>query len=63
MAEEVDNSKWLKSKEARKELHVSACDLSHLRNDGKIEFKKEGNAFLYSGSDIDKLSKKKHDKS
>jgi ribosomal protein L28 len=46
------NKKWLNSNEARKKLKVSACNLSHLREAGKLEFKKEGNAYFYSKIDI-----------
>ena len=38
---------WVRSKEAMKLLKVSSCDLCHLREQGKIEFKKQGNAYLY----------------
>lgn len=38
---------WLRSREACKRLGVSPCELSHLRLAGTIEFKKQGNAFLY----------------
>jgi len=49
---------WLKSKEAVKALKISDCDLMHLRTAGKLEFKKEKNAFLYSEKDIIKLKNK-----
>ena len=39
---------WLRSDEARKVLQVSTCDLAHLRQGGKIAFRKAGNAYLYS---------------
>lgn len=38
---------WLSSKEAASRLRVSDCELSHLRNAGKLKFKKRGNAFFY----------------
>jgi hypothetical protein len=38
---------WVRSKEAMKRLKISSCDLCHLREQGKIEFKKQGNAYLY----------------
>jgi len=39
--------RWVRSADARKELRLSTCDLSHLREAGKIESKKIGNAYLY----------------
>lgn len=38
---------WLSSKEMTARLHISDCELSHLRNTGKLEFMKRGNAFFY----------------
>lgn len=38
---------WLSSKEAKKVLRVSSCELMHLRVSGKLIYKKQGNAFLY----------------
>ncbi|MCF6251230.1 MAG: helix-turn-helix domain-containing protein [Methylococcaceae bacterium] len=56
----VKEEKWLSSKEVKKILKVSDCELSHLRNDGKLVFMKKGNAFLYSLLYIEslKLNKK-----
>ena len=45
------DDEWLRSDEARKVLRVSTCDLSHLRQGGKIAFRKAGNACLYSTRD------------
>lgn len=39
--------KWLTSKETKSLLKISDCKLMHLRLEGKIEYKKEGRAFLY----------------
>ena len=47
MGSTTEKRKWLNSKEARKKLKVKSCDLMHLREEGKLEFKKEGNAFFY----------------
>lgn len=41
------DKKWLTSKETKSLLKISDCKLMHLRLEGKIEFKKEGRAFLY----------------
>jgi hypothetical protein len=38
---------WQTSKETQKHLKVSGCELMHLRERGKLTFKKQGNAFLY----------------
>jgi hypothetical protein len=48
MKKEVDDTEWLKSKEVIKTLKIRACDIMHMRKAGKIKFKKQGNAFLYS---------------
>lgn len=41
------DAQWLSSKEMATRLNVTDCELSHLRNEGKLKFKKRGNAFLY----------------
>ena len=46
---------WLRSDDARKVLQVSTCDLAHLRQGGKITFRKAGNAYLYSARDCEKF--------
>jgi hypothetical protein len=43
---------WLKSKEVEKVLKVDSCTLMHMRQAGKLRFKKKGNAFLYEGGDV-----------
>ena len=40
-------SKYLNSKETRKKLKISSCELMHIREEGKIEFIKKGNAYYY----------------
>lgn len=40
------------NKEARKALKVTSCKLSHLRNSGKLEFKKKGNAYYYDSEQL-----------
>lgn len=42
-----NSERWLRSNEIRKALKLSTCDLAHMRDAGKIESKKVGNAFLY----------------
>lgn len=38
---------WLTSKETQKLLKISGCKLMHLRTEGKIKFKKQGNSYYY----------------
>jgi Zn-finger protein len=38
---------WLTSKEAKKRLKISDCELMHRRESGKLIFKKVGRAFYY----------------
>jgi hypothetical protein len=47
MGQKSKQGDWLDSKEARKELKVSACDLSHIRESGKLRSRKDGNAYRY----------------
>lgn len=51
----TNEERWLSSKEAKKIMKVSDCQLSHLRNEGKLVFMKKGNAFLYSLQHIKSL--------
>jgi hypothetical protein len=44
-------SKYLTSKEKRDQLKVSACELMHLREAGKLKFVKKGNAYIYEKND------------
>jgi hypothetical protein len=41
------NPTWLTSKDTQKLLNISGCELMHLRESGKLIFKKQANAFLY----------------
>jgi hypothetical protein len=43
----MKEKKWLTSTEVKSLLKIGDCKLMHLRLEGKIEFKKEGRAFLY----------------
>lgn len=38
---------WLSSKETKKALNVSSCELMHLRVAGKLPYKKQGNAYFH----------------
>lgn len=56
MAKEIENNElWLKSKEVKKELKISSCELSHLRQKGTMNFIKKGNSFLYDKECILKI--------
>lgn len=46
------------SKETKVELKVQDCDLAHIRNTGKLQFTKKGNAYLYSKESIERLKTK-----
>lgn len=48
---------WLDSKQARKKLKVSSCDLSHIREARKLRYQKKGNAYLYLKEDIENLKR------
>ena len=50
---------YLTSKEAKAALKIQDCDLAHIRNAGKLDFIKKGNAFLYLKQSIDKLKSNK----
>jgi len=50
---ENDGLNYSSSKEAKKKLKISSCDLMHLRTQGKIRYTKNGNAFLYNNDDIE----------
>jgi hypothetical protein len=41
------NLSWLTSKQTQRLLKISGCELMHLRENGKLTFRKQGNAFFY----------------
>jgi hypothetical protein len=49
---DVNNTNWLKSKDVKKELKISDCDLAHIRIAGILGFIKKGNAFIYNSEDV-----------
>lgn len=53
-------NQFLTSKEAKAELKVQDCDLAHIRNAGKLQFTKKGNAYLYSKESIERLKTRKN---
>jgi len=44
---------YLTSKEAKAALKIQDCDLAHIRNAGKLQFEKKGNAFMYSKESLE----------
>lgn len=57
MADDV--VEWINSVQARKAMRVSACQLAHLRLEGCVRFRKQGNAFLYSLDDCLRIARDK----
>jgi len=55
MANLPANREWLKSQEVRRLLRISTCQLAHLRHEGKLKFRKVGNAYLYAAADVDRV--------
>ncbi len=51
---ESENNHSLTSKETKKLLKVSDCELSHIRLSGKLKFHKKGNSFMYALNSIEK---------
>jgi hypothetical protein len=51
------DTKLVSSKEAMKKAKIKSCDLMHYRVQGKLDFMKVGNAYLYSEESINKLKK------
>jgi len=50
--------KFLTSKETKAALKIQDCDLAHIRNAGKLQFTKKGNAYMYSKESIESLKKR-----
>lgn len=50
-----EQKEFLKSQEVQKTLKVQACEIMHLRQEGKLRFNKKGNAYLYYKEDVEKL--------
>lgn len=55
MGKDEKKGQWLDSKQARTELEVSACDLSHIREAGKLRYQNVQNAYRYNRADIERL--------
>ena len=51
---------WLTSKGVEKALRVDSCELMHLRLEGRLRFRKKGNAFMYAKEDLQMARDKMH---
>ncbi len=47
MSQSNDNKQWLSSKETQRALKITGCQLMHLRESGKLQFKKVGRSYFY----------------
>lgn len=52
----LKGNKYYSSKEVMKKLRITSCDLMHMREAGKLEFVKKGNAYLYKKKIVDSIS-------
>ncbi len=50
---------YMPTKEAKKLLKVSGCQIMHLRDSGKIQFKRKGNGYWYLREDVQKIAQDK----
>ena len=50
----LHSQKWLRSKDVRKLLNISAGTLQNLRISGDLTFNKVGKIFFYKAEDIDR---------
>lgn len=46
---------WISSNESKKIAKIKGCDLMHYRLEGRLEYQKVGNSFLYEKESILKL--------
>ncbi|PUA28812.1 MAG: hypothetical protein B0W54_10365 [Cellvibrio sp. 79] len=44
---ENESSVWMTSKEAKKHLKITSCELMHRRESSRIPFRRKGNAYEY----------------
>lgn len=51
----MEDNEWLSSKGSKTLGKFKDCDLMHHRLSGKVNFKKQGNAYFYSKDDVIKL--------
>jgi hypothetical protein len=56
MSKERGKPGWMTSAEARRAVGVSTCQIAHLRQEAKIGYRKEGNAYLYSAADVSRFA-------
>jgi hypothetical protein len=50
---------YMPTKEVKSTLKVQDCDVMHLRQTGKIQSTKKGNAFWYLRDDVERLARDK----
>jgi len=46
----MDSVKYLNSKDTKRNLKITSCELMHLREEGKIDFIKKGNGYFYKNN-------------
>lgn len=46
-ASRKNSSVWMTSKEAKKHLKITSCELMHRRESSRIPFRRKGNAYEY----------------
>ncbi len=51
-----NESRWISSKEVQRTVNIKGCELMHYRIQNKLEFKMEGNTYLYSLTGVEKLN-------
>lgn len=51
----MEDENWISSKKVKLLTKIKGCDLMHYRTEGRLEFKKRGNAYLYSKNSVEKL--------
>lgn len=51
----TNNVIWLSSKDAKKAAKIKGCDLMHHRLNGKLQYKKKGNAYFYKKESLENL--------
>jgi hypothetical protein len=49
-------AEWMTSAEVQKTARITSCHLMHLREEGKLRFRKKGNAFLYWREDVGRVA-------
>jgi len=58
MTKQLKKQNWLTSKQALESIKIKSCDLMHYRTQGRLEFKKRGNAYFYKKESLGKIKPK-----